>query len=177
MPGKKKIEPEELIKTQWRASGHDPALLSVRKSKLDFMKKYLFIFLFIACQAAAAQQISFSPLVERTVAGWQYGSSLLYENSSKWGFGAFYQSIVRRGPEGITMKNPFAGILINTPVSKSEKLNLYVHTRIGLTNNRYVVLVPGLETELKLVKHLSISGVMSFRMGYPSAMGKVNIKF
>lgn len=141
----------------------------MRKTRLTIL------FLLVAI-SGFAQKVSFSPLTEKTTLGLQYGSSLSYQTASKWGLGVFYQASIQKNEKGISQENPFYGLIVNIPLGRSEKVNVYAHTRVGIVNNLFFVLTPGLESELKISNHLSISGIMSFRMGNPSAIMQLNFK-
>lgn len=142
------------------------------------MKKTLFILIgfLLAASMAFSQQFKLAPTVEKTVAGNQYGSLLMYQNKRQWGFGGFYQTSLQRNSEGIHVHNQFYGIVINAPLVKSDKMNFYFNTRCGLVNQFIVVVAPGLETELKISKLISIAAAMSLRMTYPSAAARIYFK-
>ena len=123
-----------------------------------------------------AQHILVSPLGEKTVSGWQYGAALSFSTKSKWSFGGFYQQDMLTKVESGLQPANFYGLTVNAPLAKCDKLNFYFNTRLGLANQYFVVLVPGLETELNLTKRFSVSTLMSVRMSYPSAALKVNIR-
>lgn len=122
-----------------------------------------------------AQYLVISPVAEKTVIGWQYGSIVSFQKKSLWSFGVFYQKHFMDAADVATSGNLFYGIMVNAPLVKADKINFYFNTRAGLTNNRFIVVVPGLETELKLGRALSLSTLISVRMTYPSASLKVNI--
>jgi len=122
-----------------------------------------------------SQHISIAPFIEKTVAGNQYGTQLLFKTKSNWNFGGFYQSSLQRNPEGIQLLNPFFGVSASAPLVQTDKLSFHFNTRCGIVNQVFVVVVPGLETELKVSKTISVSAMMSVRMSYPSALLKFNI--
>lgn len=122
-----------------------------------------------------SQQFRIAPLIEKTVAGNQYGTQLLFQTKSKWNFGGFYQASLQQNPEGIQSVNPFFGVSVSAPLVQTDKLSFLFNTRCGIVNQVFVVVVPGLETELKFSKTISVSTLMSVRMSYPSALLKFNI--
>jgi|GEM_PF-1315733 hypothetical protein len=141
------------------------------------MKKVTIILVEVlfAVGVAYSQQVRIAPFIEKTVAGNQYGTQLLFQTKNKWNFGGFYQTSLQHSSEGIQSANPFFGIAVSAPLVKSEKINFQFNTRCGIVNQLFVVVVPGLETELKVSKTISLSTLMSIRMSYPSALLKFNI--
>lgn len=125
---------------------------------------------------AHAQQIVATASGEKTVSGWQYGGALGFRTKYQWNFGAFYQQDVMIQPDRGAQRSNFYGLTINMPIAKSDKLVFCFNSRLGLANRHHFVLVPGLETEVNLSKHFSLSALMAVRMSYPSAALKVNVK-
>jgi len=142
------------------------------------MKKISFtlIVLLSFLKVSYSQRIILSGILEKTVAGNQYGAQLACRTKSSWNFGGFYQESMLIKSDGAASRNPFYGITASVPLVKSDKLDFYFNTRAGIVNQFFFAVVPGLETELKFSKVLSLSALMSVRMSYPSALFKVNIK-
>ncbi|MBS1509010.1 MAG: hypothetical protein JSS79_20400 [Bacteroidetes bacterium] len=142
------------------------------------MKKIILLILEVTFFAvvANAQHISLVPTVEKTVAGNQYGSLLVFQTKRLWSIGGFYQSSVTRTSEGIQTSNPFYGVSISAPLVRSGKINLLANGRVGVVNEDFLVVVPGLETEVKISRSISVSSLMSIRMSYPSAALRIAIK-
>jgi len=142
------------------------------------MKKSLIAAL-ILCAAmgvAHSQQVVVTASGEKTVSGWQYGGALSFRTKNQWNFGGFYQQDFLTKPEKDSQPNNFYGLTMNIPVAKCEKLVFCFNTRLGLANRHFIVLVPGLETEVNLSERFSFSALMSVRMSYPSAALKLNVK-
>lgn len=142
------------------------------------MKKLIMILfnILVFVVVANSQHIKVATLIEKTVAGNQYGAQLVYQSKSKWSLGGFYQESILAQSDGAMSKNPFYGITLNAPIAKTDRLNFYFNTRVGFVNQVFLVVVPGLETELSVSKVVSLSAVMSMRMSYSSSMLKINIK-
>ena len=142
------------------------------------MKKIFLMFTgsLLAVSMAFSQQLKMAPTVEKTVAGNQYGSLLMYQNKSQWCFGGFYQTSLLRNSEGIHSINQFYGIVFNAPIVKSDKINFYFNARCGLVNQFSMVIAPGVETEINISKSISIGVAMSLRMTYPSAAARIYFK-
>jgi N-acetylneuraminic acid mutarotase len=126
--------------------------------------------------AANAQRVSLVPTVEKTVAGNQYGALLMFQTKKLWSVGGFYQASLTRTGEGVQTSNPFYGISVNAPLVRAGKMNLYANGRFGVVNQNFLVIVPGLETEVRVSRWISVSALMSMRMSYPSAAARISIK-
>jgi len=123
-----------------------------------------------------AQHVVMAPIAEKTVSGWQYGTMISFQAKSLWSIGGFYQRHFVGASDESPNGNPFYGIALNAPLVKSDKINFYYNTRAGLVDGRFIVVAPGLETELKLSRVVSFSVLMSVRMTYPSAAFKIHFK-
>jgi len=126
--------------------------------------------------AANSQQLLLAPTIEKTVAGNQYGSQLLFETKNQWSLGGFYQASLQNTGDGTQTVNPFYGVTVNAPIAKSGKMNFYFNVRGGVVNQYFIVVAPGIETKLKVSRYVSISFVTSVRMTYPSAGARISIK-
>lgn len=136
----------------------------------------IFLSVLLLITTAQSQSLRLAPVIEKTVAGTQYGSLLQFQTKKKWSLGAFYQTSILKQSEGFQLSDSFYGLTVNAPLSKSSKLNFYFNLRGGVVNQIFVVVAPGLETEMQLTKSISVSALMSIRMSYPSAGVKIYIK-
>lgn len=130
----------------------------------------LLIFTTLALQA---QSLRLAAGVEKTVAGSQYSSTLLFQIKSKWGLGAFYQTGLQKLPEGIVKKDPFYGGVLFAPLTRTEKITFYATLRCGVVNEKFLVVIPGLETQVRIFNRVEASFGMGYRMGYPSLSARV----
>jgi len=131
----------------------------------------------ITAFAAQGQQLGISLLGEKTVAGNQCGAQLSLLTKHQWCLGAFYQASWQPTNKEQPITHPFYGVSANAPLIQCDKMNFYFNIRCGVVNKYFVILAPGLETELKISKAFSVSSMMSVRMSYPSAMIRANLKF
>ncbi len=122
-----------------------------------------------------AQSMVTAIQMEYTVAGTQYGSSFIYESKKQWGLGVFYQVGVTQSVE-IFDKDQFYGAQIQFPLVKSERISFFTSLRGGLVNDKFLVVVPGLETRINVGKRLGVAFGMSLRMNYPSVSSKLICK-
>lgn len=135
----------------------------------------IFFPLFLAMTLAFGQDLVSALQVEYTVAGLQYGGSLMYEAKSKLGLGFFYQAPIG-SLEDAHIKDQFYGVITQIPLAKSEKILFAANLRAGLVNDQFLVVVPGLETNINISKRIGIAFGMSLRMNYPSVSTKITLK-
>ncbi len=133
------------------------------------------LFIAICSYPAISQNLMIGTQAERTVAGYQYGGSLLYETSKQWAYGGFYQTAFSK-PNESTPQNLFYGIHIQVPLVTSERLSFFATFRGGLVNKQFAAVIPGLETRISISKRLSLAVGMSMRMSYPAISSKLIIK-
>jgi hypothetical protein len=121
------------------------------------------------------QHMILSAQTEYTVAGPQYGASTMFESKKQLGAGVFYQMDVNM-PGEKTEKDTFYGAQLQLPFAKSEKLSFFGTIRGGMVNDKFIVIVPGLETRIHVGKRMAVAFGMSMRMNYPAVSGKVICK-
>ncbi|HYG03445.1 MAG TPA: hypothetical protein VD927_13430 [Chryseosolibacter sp.] len=133
----------------------------------------LVVLLALIVQFANAQSFSIAMNAEKTVSGTQYGPALSFQTKSNWRAGAFYQSVMNVRPERGEIKSEFYGISAAAPLKKCDGFVFYATFRAGLSNNQFLVLVPGIETEIRLTPRASVAFGTSIRMQHVAASGKL----
>ncbi len=126
-----------------------------------------------------SQNLSFSSGLETTVAGTELHLSSGYNTKKNWGMGAFHQSkLANKSLEsGNTKPNDdWYGLYINAPIANTKKINVFFQIRTGINENKFIVVVPSIETNLNLTKIISLSFGSSFRYSYPAFSFKTNIR-
>lgn len=118
---------------------------------------------------AKGQAIHFSAGVEKTATRCLYGGGLTFETKGKWGLGAFYQAgIINEAKESLKLNDAFYGVLFQVPLVKTQKIDFFATARLGMVNENFFVVVPGLETRIKTWRKLSTIFGMGYRVGYPA---------
>jgi hypothetical protein len=140
------------------------------------MKSILCAVLALITVRVSAQTAIASFIGEMTVAGYEGGAAISYENKRAWRIGVFYQVAVLPQEMQIKTQNSFLGLVTSVPVAKSEKVNFHGVIRTGLVNRTFVVATPGLETTVRLGKNFSFGAGLSIRKTYPSALVKLSIE-
>ncbi len=138
-------------------------------------RKILLAILFVTPVLLSAQQLVVSPMAEKTINSYQYGSSVSVEVKSQWRFGGFYQTSLSR-QEQIRPHEHFWGVMVSAPLMKADRITFYSNVRIGIVNKYFLVMCPAVVTELKISKRFNINVGMSIRKGYLSAQTSLNIK-
>ena len=124
---------------------------------------------------AKGQNVQFSAGIEKTATRCLYGAGLTLESKGKWGVGGFYQAgIINNSKESLKVNDAFYGLLVQIPIAKSQKIDVFATARMGMVNENFFVFVPGLETRIKTWRRLSTTFGMGYRVGYPSIGMKVS---
>jgi hypothetical protein len=142
------------------------------------MKMFILFLLIVSSIIVKAQQLVMQSGVEKTVAGLEYGANMFLETKRMWALGSFYQTRLNRdNPEGsLQMKNIFYGVLFQGPIMKNEKLSFLFNLRMGLVNERFLAVVPSVETRIHVSERTGFSVGTGLRMSYPSFSFKVFVK-
>jgi hypothetical protein len=123
-----------------------------------------------------AQSFTVSAGLEKTVASTESQFMFGYQTKKQWVMGTFYQhNFSQFTNEGLTDNYFWYGAFVGWPLAKSEKLSFYALLRSGLMERQFVVIVPSLETNIKVSKRLAVGVTSSFRKGYPAFSIKTQI--
>jgi len=139
------------------------------------MRSIVLILLFLTSpMLGKGQGIITSMIAERTVAGYEAGASMQYETQGLWRLGAFYQISLSDNVEGLSTENRFYGIAVAAALIKSGKINFFGVLRPGLVGDKYIVVVPAVETEIRPSKHFSYGVGASIRKTLPALYLRIN---
>lgn len=142
--------------------------------------KSLFFALFILFGTQLyGQNLTFSTGLESTVAGTELHLSSGYTTRKNWGLGAFHQSkLASKSVESSTTtpNGGWYGVYINAPIANTKKINVFFQLRTGINENKFIVVVPSIETNLNLTRMISLSFAGSYRYSYPAFSFKTNIR-
>ncbi len=125
------------------------------------------------------QDLSVSTGLEKTVAGTELHLSSGYVTKKNWSLGAFHQTkMVSTTVENANGKpGPgWSGLYFNAPIANTKKINVFLQVRTGINENRFIVVVPSIETNINLTKMISLSFGSSFRYSYPAFSFKTNVR-
>lgn len=143
------------------------------------MKKLIIIVLAVISAKTYSQTITTSVGIEKTVAGNQYSVLLSRETVRNWSFGLFYQEDLNVGAKAETPQaetNAFYGTQVLMPIARSQRLVFSANLRTGVINNKFFVMVPGVETRINFSARYGFVAGAGYRMGYPSFSAKLFMK-
>jgi hypothetical protein len=146
-------------------------------TNLNVMKKVVLIgLLLLSYKTLFGQEIFFSPLLEKTISGNELGAAITYRSKRSFAIGGFYQGSINPNPEELKVQNPFCGAAISMALLKCDRLNFHANTRIGFVNKNFLVVVPGVETEIHLFKTVGLGIGISIRKAFVAANTSIKIK-
>ena len=109
---------------------------------------------------ASSQKIIVKTYFEQTHMSPKTGTSISFENSLGWEFGGFFQesslmeSLLMNEDELSQMprfyEKEFYGAFFSVPVRRSERIDLKVQVRTGVTNGQNFLITPSLLADYKL---------------------------
>ena len=130
---------------------------------------------YITFFTSTAQRLHLSAGMEKTATRCLYGGGLTFETKRKWGLGGFYQASIRdEAKEGVKLNDAFYGILFQIPLATTQRIDFFATARMGIVNENFFVVVPGLETRIQTWRKLSTIFSMGYRVGYPSIALKLS---
>jgi hypothetical protein len=125
----------------------------------------------------SAQRISLGPHIEKNIKGSQLGisSSLVFKKHFAVGF--YHQHEFNKFPEQVNENYDLSGIIIDFPLYIDTRLNLIGRLKPSLANQRFIMVIPAIETQFLIVEFLQVAGEVSYRAGYPAFAIKTNFLF
>ena len=140
------------------------------------MKKYFIaLILLFGSTFMFGQNISGQAFVEQTVMGFQKGYGLRFQTAKGLGVGILFQSNGKLSNESSGSNYPFYGIETIVPLAKCNNMRFFLSPKLGFVNKNFLVLIPQVETEIKLTKNLSLGVTAGLRARESSTGAKVII--
>ena len=129
--------------------------------------------------AASAQKLNASTYIEKTHISPKIGTSLGVIFQSNIEVGGFYQQsadpIEREYGRPLMEEREFYGVFFAYPVIGSNKANVKLNVRTGVSNNENFVITPGLLANYSPVKQVTVSGGVGTRAFRPTLLAGVKI--
>lgn len=122
------------------------------------------------------QRLKMSTSIEKTIMGVQLGSVVSYEFANHFSIGGFYQKNLRGTSETDQRKYEFTGGIISVPIAQCTNIMVSGNLRAGLSNKRFVIVTPGVETEISISKLLSVSLGVSIRAAEAAISSRLIIR-
>ena len=137
----------------------------------------VFVFLIsLGSITSNAQQGKITSGVEKTILGLQFGGAVGYEFKNLMAVEIFFQKTVNKLSENVHQNYEFAGLQISYPIAKSDRLILSPGIRTGLSNRRFLVIAPIVETQFMFTQHLGVSLGLGIRAREASIWSRLVIK-
>ncbi len=121
------------------------------------MKKLLILSILLigATFSSSAQTLSGQAYLQNTVMGLQKGFGLRIQTNKGLGIGLVHQSNLKSTKEGLDEKYPFYGIETMIPLTKCGNMRFFFTPKAGFVNEDFFVLIPEVETEIKITERFS----------------------
>ncbi|WP_425390703.1 hypothetical protein [Ekhidna sp.] len=121
------------------------------------MKKLIIISVLLigAKFSATAQTLTGNAFLQNTVMGLQKGFGLRAQTEKGLGLGMIFQSNLKSTKEGLDEKYPFYGVETVIPVTKCGNMRLFLTPKAGFVNEDYFILIPEVETEIRITDMFS----------------------
>jgi hypothetical protein len=141
------------------------------------MKRVFLAILFAgSVLSACSQSIYVSAIGESTVTGLQYGGAIGYRSGSHFQVGGFFQTGRAQSEAEPVTPSRFYGVETVLPVVRSVKIDFALHFRAGLSNDQFVVIVPGLLTVVNVARNFQLGTGLGWRYGKPSVQAQLQFK-
>ncbi|MBL0745823.1 hypothetical protein [Chryseolinea lacunae] len=119
---------------------------------------------------AFSQHVVAGPVGESTIAGVQVGASVSYLSKREFSLGVFFVKSASRSDAWSTPHVVFYGVHTAVPLMRTSKIVFSGTFRAGLSNQQFVVVVPGAETRLMTNRRVQLVSSVAWRYGH-AALG------
>ena len=121
------------------------------------MKKLIILLILIICMKVCgnAQTLTGQAYLQNTVMGLQKGYGLRVQTNKGLGIGLIHQSNLKSTVEGVDEKYPFYGIETIVPLTRCGNMRFFLAPKAGFVNQDFFVLIPEVETEIKITERFS----------------------
>ncbi len=129
----------------------------------------ILLFLFMMYRSNA-QSFQGSTFLEKNVSGLAQGYELVRTNASGWALGGFYENLLQQtASERAAGTYERYGVILQGPLVRCQKLGLYAQVKSALVKNKFLVIMPSLETQIRLHQYFILGFRSGLRYGHPSA--------
>lgn len=143
--------------------------------------KYVILLAIVFPLMSNAQSFQISFKAEQTVKGPNFEIGPAYELKKQFGFGLFYQrSNTEYNDDGLSNFASLYGLTLYLPLYASEKVSIRGMLRGGLVSDRFLVLIPAVETRWMILRRAGLTVSTGYRYGFPSGgiglVYKINLR-
>lgn len=136
----------------------------------------IFLLMMIGLAPLSAQKLEISAHGQQTVMGLQSGYQVAAKTDSGFGLGVFIQSTHHFSLESSSVNYPFYGADLIAPITSHGDLQLLVHLKSGLVNNRFWIIAPEVETRWTLSEIFSVGLTAAVRSRQAAVGGKLTAR-
>lgn len=144
------------------------------------MKTFLYISVILLVNLihsnADGQHIFVAPVIETTIIGAQYGGSCGFMNKKGAYLAAFYQKNRTSSEVWPSYSIHVYGLLVSAPIITADKLTFAANLRTGISNDNFLVFIPGIETRISIKQWLQPVVGVSSRYGHAAISASLLLK-
>lgn len=133
----------------------------------------------IGILAAKAQSLNAATYVEQTHISAKVGTAFGYTFSSNIELGGFYQQaaqpVQREYGRPLMEEEEFYGVFFAYPIIGSDKANLKMNVRTGVSNGENFVITPGVVANYSPFKKITLSSGVGTRAFRPTLMASLKV--
>ncbi len=121
----------------------------------------------------SAQKLELVAMAQKTVVSPQFGYEIGFRSNKGLGANIFHQS--QKTPLNEKRNTPysFTGLDVSARIKSCSDLNIYTHLYAGLVNKQFFVVIPEIETRIKLYSVFHMGLGASFRNRQPALSIKI----
>ena len=136
----------------------------------------LFVLALAGRNLVYSQGMIIAPTVESSFAGIQGGGLVGFTTKKDWINAAFYLTSLHKPVSDKASKVGLYGVMSSLPLVRSSKIVFAVNVRAGVSNSRFLVVMPGVDTRVSIRKKMILIVGSSWRYGHPSINGALSFK-
>jgi hypothetical protein len=111
------------------------------------------------------------PMAETTSAGLQVGGVAGFMGKKQFSIGGFYLSSISRAQSDLATTVRIYGVFAAIPLVRATKIVFSINGRLGISNDQFLVVVPGFDTRIQLSRWAHVSLGAGWRYGKPALNG------
>lgn len=141
--------------------------------------KCLFFLLITASfyiRTCGAQNFIIGPMAESTAAGLQGGVVSGFIGKKQFSMGGFYLASIGRTQSDLVAPVRIYGVFAGIPIVKSSNLVFNVNGRVGISNDQFLVVIPGFDTRIRLTNWANVDLGAAWRYGRPAISAAMIIR-
>ena len=118
-------------------------------------KSLILIVITLLGYTASAQVLTGQTYIQKTVMGMQKGFGFRVQTNKGLGLGFIHQSNLKRDREATGSSYSLYGVEAVVPLTKCGNMRFYFSPKAGFVNERFFIIIPELETEIRITNRIS----------------------